>query len=150
MRSLFVTTGIIGLLLIACFTSACVSPFGQETPPAAPNATPSVNVGVVPVEMTPEPRLVSYSDAKARFKDSNLQSLNPFTNMSRIMFVRGGNVDGAGNAEYWIFAVSKGDTSELRIFSNSGWSVSPWNKPLNTQEIDLNKVVSPVQILKNL
>ena len=146
-RPLMIT---IALLFAMCLFSACASPLGsanqtQQAP--APNVTPNIDVGVVSVNMTPAMKFISFAEAKGYFKDSEMLSLNQLQKATRILFIRGGNLDGSGNAERWVFGINKGDINELRVYSSSGWTVIPWKNTISAEEINLDKVVSPKDLI---
>ena len=127
MQVRFIAIVVIAVLVSACLISACVSPFDQvnRTPPVPTlNESPAIDVGIVPIEIKPEPPYVSFEDAKSNFKDSDSQSLNPVQSESKILFIRGDNLDAAGNAKGWVFGVAKGNVNELRIYSSTGWAVA--------------------------
>jgi hypothetical protein len=114
------------------------------------NASPTIDVGLVPADLTPAPALVSFDEAKGNLKDSESLSLNPFLKSPRLLFIQGGNVDESGNAQRWVFGINKGDVNELRVYDHSGWTIIPWNATISSGEIDLNQVVSPDVIFKQI
>ena len=151
MRILFVTIVVIAVLISACFFSACISPFApanqtEQMPPV--NVSPTIDVGVVPLDMAPGPEYISFEEARGDLLQSDLLSLNSFQNTSRILFIEGGNLDNSGNAERWVFWVKKGETSELRIYDRSGWTIIPWNSAISGEEIHVDRIVSPGDIFK--
>ena len=61
------------------------------------------------VNITPIQNSVSFNDAKRNLKNSEALSLNQYQNETKVLFIQGGNVDASGNAERWVFGISKGD-----------------------------------------
>jgi len=145
-RPLMIT---IAILFAMCLFSACVSPLGpaNQTPQIPqPNVSPKIDVGVIPIEMTPSAKFISFDEAKGNLKDSESLSLNTFQKQTRVLFIQGGNLDESGNAERWVFGVNKGDINELRVYDRSGWTIIPWNNAISAEEINLDRVVSPTTI----
>ncbi|MGA2120756.1 MAG: hypothetical protein ABSG49_01785 [Methanoregula sp.] len=145
-RPLMIT---IALLFAICLFSGCISPLGpaNQTPQIpSPNASPKTDVGVIPIEMVPSAKFISFDEAKDSLKDSDSLSSNQFQKERRILFIQGGNLDESGNAERWVFGVTKGDIKELRVYDRTGWTIIPWNNAISAEEIDLNGVVSPTTI----
>jgi len=146
-RPLMIT---IALLFAICLFSGCVSPLGpaNQTPQIlSPNASPKTDVGVMPIEMSPSAKFISFDEAKGNLKDSDSLSSNQLQKERRILFIQGGNLDESGNAEQWVFGVTKGDINELRVYDRSGWTIIPWNNTISAEEIDLDRVVSPTTII---
>jgi len=137
----------IGLLFAMCLFSACVSssPPANKTPL---NVSPTVNMGIESVALTPVPDYVGFDEAKGYFLQSELLSLNQFQKGTRVLFIQGGNLDESGNAERWVFGVNKGDTNELRVYDHAGWTIIPWNNAISAEEINLDSVVSPAALFK--
>jgi len=137
---------IIALLMTISLFSGCVFPSApvNQTPEIPPvNATPTIDIGLVPVERTPDQAYISFAEAKENLVQSELLSLDIFPKPTRILFIQGGNLDKSGNALHWVFGVHKGDINELRVYDRSGWSIIPWNGAISGEDIDLDRVVSP-------
>ncbi|PKL57780.1 MAG: hypothetical protein CVV34_05730, partial [Methanomicrobiales archaeon HGW-Methanomicrobiales-5] len=121
------------------------------------NASPTVDVGIIPIEMTPSQELIDFNEAAGNLKDSESLSLNTFQIKPRILFIQGRNLDESGKADQWIFGINKGDINELRIYDSSGWTIIAWNNTISADEIDLDHIITPdnlfdqntVKILKN-
>jgi hypothetical protein len=157
----YLPPSIIGALLITlCLFGGCIfSPApDNQTPQTIPlNASPVIDVGVIPIEMPPDLELISFDEAAGNFKDSESLSLNAFQIKPRILFIQGRNLDESGKAGQWIFGIDKGDINELRIYDRSGWTIIAWNNTISADEIELDRIITPdilfdqnkIQILKN-
>jgi len=140
---------IIALLITVCLFSACISPFApaNQTPEMPPlNASPTIDVGIVSIEMTPNQEYISFDEARANLKQSELLSLDVFPKPTRILFIQGGDLDESGNARHWVFGVHKGEINELRVYDRSGWTIIPLDNDISAGEIDLDRVVSPTAL----
>ena len=147
----------IALLFMMCLFSACVSTSApaNQTPPL--NVPPKIDVGLIPIDPTPDSEYIRFDEAKGNLGESESLSLNVFPKKTMILFIQGGNLDESGNAERWVFGVNKGDINELRVYDRSGWTIISWNNAISADEIDLENVVSPetlfsqneIQILKS-
>ncbi|MDO9549772.1 MAG: hypothetical protein Q7J03_02245 [Methanoregula sp.] len=121
------------------------------------NASPVIDVGVIPIEMPPGLELISFDEAAGNLKDSESLSLNSFQIKPRILFIQGRNLDENGKAGQWIFGINKGHINELRIYDSSGWTIIAWNNTISADEIELDRIITPdilfdqnkIQILKN-
>jgi hypothetical protein len=136
----------IALLVTICLFSACVSPLSpasQTTQVPVPNATPAIDVGVMPLETTPDWEYISFDAVRDNFAVSEVYSLSKIQKKTRILSIKGVNLDELGNARQWVFLVNKGDVNEMRVYDPSGWTVIPWSNELFGDEIDLNHVVPP-------
>jgi hypothetical protein len=111
-----------------------------------PNASPSVDVGIAPINMTTDQNTVSFYQAKNNLKNSEPLSLNQFQKVTRVLFIQGGNLDESGNAERWVFGINKGDINELRVYDHSGWTILPWNYTISADELNLDQVIPPATL----
>ena len=136
------------VLVTTSLFSACVSPFGAADETRPVNVSPTINVGISPVDTIPEEKTVRLQDAITNFKDSVPLSLNTLQNEEKILFIRGGNLDASGKADYWVFGVAKGSDVELRIYDYSGWTIAPWNASVSAKEINLETIQSPETVLE--
>jgi hypothetical protein len=134
----------IALIVTLCLSSACVSPSSpaNETMPA-PNVSPAIDVGVMPFETAPDWERIGFDAVKDNFAVSEGYSLSKIQKKTRILSLKGVDLDESGNARQWVFLVNKGDVNEMRVYDPSGWTVIPWNNELLGDEIDLNHVVPP-------
>jgi hypothetical protein len=103
-------------------------------------------VGITTLNLSSDSSSVSFEAAKRQLKYSESLSLNQFEKETRVLFIKGGNLDGSGNAEQWVFGINKGDINELRIYGSTGWTIIAWNYPISADQIDLDHVISPTTI----
>ena len=142
----------VALLFTLCLFSACTSqpgPANQTSQVPTPNATPKADVGIEPVNITQGQHSVSFNDAKRNLKNSEALSLNQYQNETKVLFIQGGNVDASGNAERWIFGISKGDINELRVYDHSGWTIIPWNYTISADQIDPDLIIPPAILFED-
>ena len=78
--------------------------------------------------------------------DSEGFSLNQQQIVPRVLFIQGGSLDESGNAVQWVFGVNKGDTNELRVYDNRGWTILTFPNAIPADEIDLGTIVSPATL----
>jgi len=120
------------LSLILC--SACVS-----QPPA--NQTSQQNVGLVQIsERSP---YISFDEAQQNLMDYRPDPTNESTAIKTIYYIHGTNLDVSGNASSWIFGVRHSGGTELLAYDRSGWKTIPWNVSLLSEEIAVDRIVSP-------
>jgi hypothetical protein len=135
---------ILTLIVLAglAFCSACTSqPAANQTPQQ--NLSPVTDVGLVPVHVSQGSEFVSFDKAQGYLGDSESNSLNPNKVKTRILFIQGGGLDDAGNAQRWVFGINKGETNELRVYDHTGWTVIPFSGTLPSDEIVPAAVISP-------
>jgi hypothetical protein len=118
--------------LILC--SACIS-----QPPA--NRTSQQNVGLSQIfEGSPS---ISFDVALQNIREYRPDPTNETTDIKKVYYIHGTNVDGSGNASSWIFGVRHSGGTELLSYDRSGWIKIPWNAPLLSEEINIDRIVSP-------
>jgi hypothetical protein len=119
------------LSLILC--SACVS-----QPPA--NQTSQHNIGLAQIsEGSP---YISFDVAQQNLMEYRPDPTNESTAIKTIYYIHGTKVDVSGNASSWIFGVRNSGGTELLAYDRS-WIKIPWSAPPLSEEIDLDKIVSP-------
>lgn len=151
------TSIIVALLVTTCIFSGCLFSSDPDSQTIPLNASPIVDIGIIPIDVTPGLELIPFNEAAGNLKDSESLSLNAFQVKPRILFIQGRDLDESGKAGQWIFGINKGDINELRIYDSSGWTIIAWDKTISADEIDVANIVTPdilfdqnkIQILKN-
>jgi len=119
-------------ILILC--SACVS-----QPPT--NQTSEQNVGLAQIsESSPN---ISFDVAHQNLREYQPDPTNESTGIKTVYYIHGTNVDVSGNATSWIFGVRHTAGTELLAYDRGGWIKIPWNAPPLSEEIAIDKIVSP-------
>lgn len=136
----------IALLFSTCLSSACAFPSAPANLAPQINESHTIDVGLVPINQIPAPEYISFREVKGNLEQRELRSFNKFPNTTRILFIRGGNLDKSGNAERWVFGVRTGGTNELIVYDRSGWTTISWSGVISADEIDLDRVISPEAI----
>jgi len=131
-------------ILLAGLTvcSACTSPSGANQT-IQQNLSPVKDVGLVPVSISPHPTVVSYDEAVSQLGERESLSTNKNGTSTGIFFIRGGELDDAGNARQWLFGINKEGVHELQIYDASGWTDIPYSGVMPADPIILSKIVSP-------
>ena len=133
------------LLASLAFCSACTSqPATNQTPQQ--NLSQLTDVGLVPLNMSRGSELISFEEATSQLRERESNSLNPDNTATRILFILGGGLDDAGNAQRWVFGINKGETKELWVYDPSGWTVIPYSGTFPPAEIVPAAVMSPTQL----
>ena len=127
------------LSLILC--SACVSPLTA-------NQMSQQNDGLQVITVTAESPSVSFDVALQNLMEYRPDPANESTAIETIYTIYGMNLDGSGNATSWIFGVHHSGGTERLAFDKSGWVKIPWNAPLNSEEIDIDRIVSPDSLFR--
>lgn len=70
------------------------------------------------------------------------------TNYS-IRYIRGENLDLNGLAQRWIIGIKTQSTSNFIIYENSGITIIPWKSWMPKQEIIVEKILTPDELLKS-
>jgi hypothetical protein len=120
------------LSLILC--SACVSQ-------SSPDKAPQQNVGLAQIsEGSP---YISFDVALQNLGEYVPDPTNESTAVKTVYYIHGTNVDGTGNATSWLFGVRHSGGTELLAYDRSGWKQIPWNASQLSEEIDVDRIVSP-------
>ena len=123
-------------LLSLILSSACVlSPSG--------NQNPQQNEGLKQIIVPAESPYISFDVALQNLRDYRPDSTNESAAIKTIFTIYGMNIDGSGNATSWIFGVRHSGGTELLAYDRSGWIKIPWNAPPLSQEIDVDRIVTP-------
>jgi hypothetical protein len=129
---------VISTLIILVLCSACVS---QSSPQSSPDKTPHQNVGLAQIsEGSP---FISFDVAYQNLRDYQPDPTNESTAIKTVYYIHGTNVDGSGNATSWLFGVRHPNGTELLAYDRSGWKQIPWDVSLLSEEIDVDRIVSP-------
>jgi hypothetical protein len=137
--TIFVILSLISLILC----SACVlSPSGNQNP----QQNTQQNVGLVQIsEISP---YISFDVANQNLIEYRPDPANESTGLKKVYYIHGTNVDGSGNATSWIFGVQHSGGSELLAYDLSGWTQIPWNVSQLSEEIDVDRIVSPGSLFR--
>jgi hypothetical protein len=134
MRRNIPTIFVILTLIILILCSACVSQSSSDK-------IPQQNVGLVQIsEGSPS---VSFELARQNLGDYRPDPTNQSTDIKTIYYIHGTNIDGSGNATSWIFGVQHSGGTELLAYDRSGWKQIPWNASLLSEEINIDRIISP-------
>ena len=124
----------ISALIILILCSACILQ-------SSPDKTSLQNVGLA--QVTEESPYISFNAARQNLAEYRPDPANESTAIKTIYYIHGTNLDVSGNASSWIFGVRYTGGTELLAYDRSGWIKIPWNAPPLSQEIDVDKIVSP-------
>jgi hypothetical protein len=130
---------VISSLIVLVLCSACVSQPSQDK-------TPQQNVGLKQIIVPEESPYISFDVAHQNLWEYRSDPTNESTAIKTIYTIYGMNVDGSGNATSWIFGVRHSGGTELLAYDRSGWIKIPWNAPLLSEEIDVDRIVSPARL----
>jgi hypothetical protein len=135
---------ILTMILLAglAFCSACTSqPATNQTPQQ--NLSPKTDVGLVPLNMSKGSAFVSFEDAIDHLGEPDINTADSNSAATRILFIQGGNLDKAGNAQRWVFGINKGVTNDLWVYDPSGWTIITYSGTLPHEEIVPSSLMSP-------
>ena len=127
----------ISILSLLILSSACVS-----QPPA--NQTTQQDTGLT--QITEGSQYISFDVAHQNLLTYLPDSTNESAAIKTVYYIHGTNLDVSGNASSWIFGVGISNETELFAYQPGGWMKIPWNTPLHTEEIDVDKIVSPSRL----
>jgi len=125
---------VISMLIVLVLCSACVT-----QPPA--NQPSQQNVGLA--RISEESPYISFDVAHQSLREYQPDPTNESTGIKTIYYIHGTNVDGTGNATSWLFGVRHSGGTELLAYDRSGWKQITWNASLLSEEIDVDRIVSP-------
>jgi RNase P/RNase MRP subunit POP5 len=125
---------VISTLIVLVLCSACVS---QPTT----NQKSQQNVGLT--QISEESPYISFDVAHQNLREYRSDLTNESTVIKTVYYIHGTNVDGSGNATSWIFGVRHSGGTGLLAYDRSGWKQIPWNASLLSEEIDVDRIVSP-------
>jgi hypothetical protein len=106
------------------------------------------NDGLKVITVTAESPFISFDVALQNLREYQPDSGNEATTIETIYTIYGTNIDGSGNATSWIFGVRHSGGTERLAYDRSGWVKIPWNAPLNSEEIDIDRIVSPNNLFR--
>jgi hypothetical protein len=127
------------LSMILC--SACVSPLTT-------NQMSQQNDGLKVITVTEESPSISFDVAHQNLMEFWSDSANESSAIKKIYTIYGMNIDGSGNATSWIFGVSHSGGTEMLAYDRSGWVTIPWNAPLHSEEIDIDRIITPNSLFR--
>ena len=137
-RNISIIFAILGLLsLILC--SACVSQPPANQKPA--NQTTQQSGGLV--QVSEGSSSISFDEAQQNLMEYRPDPTDESTGINTIYYIHGTNVDVSGNASSWIFGVRHSGGTALLSYDRGGWIQIPWNVSLTTEEIDVERIISP-------
>jgi hypothetical protein len=127
---------VIPTLIVLILCSACVS----QSPANQPSKQ---NGGLKQIIIPEESPYISFDVAHQNLRDYRPDPTNESIPIKTVYTIYGMNIDGSGNATSWIFGVRHSGGTELLAYDRSGWVKIPWNAPLLSEEIDMDRIVSP-------
>ena len=80
---------------------------------------------------------ISFEEASQKFEEYKGTDKLP------VYYLFSRDVDSSGNATTWLFGVHPTTGTELLMYDRTGWKTIPWNATLPSEEIILNRVLSP-------
>jgi hypothetical protein len=123
------------LILIALILgSGCITQ-------SSSNQTNPQDVGLA--QVTEGSPYISFDMARQNLAEYRPDPATESTAIKTIYYIHGTNLDVSGNASSWIFGVHNSGGTELLAYDLSGWIKIPWNAPPLSEEIDVDKIVSP-------
>jgi hypothetical protein len=123
---------VISVLVALVLCSACVLP-GSENP--------SDKNGFSQVTAKEISNYISFEEAKQKFEDYSI--INGSAERLPIYYIFSRDLDNSGNAQTWLFGVRHSTGTDLLMYDSAGWKIIPWSATLPSEEIILNRVVSP-------
>jgi hypothetical protein len=130
---------VISTLIVLVLCSACVSQPPQDK-------TSQQNGGLKLITVPEESPYISFDVAHQNLREYRPDPTNESTAIKTIYTIYGMNIDGSGNATSWIFGVRHSGGTELLAYDRSGWIQIPWNAPSLSEEIDVDRIVSPARL----
>jgi hypothetical protein len=130
---------VISSLIVLVLCSACVSQPPQDK-------TSQQNGGLKLITVPEESPYISFDVAHQNLREYRPDPTNESTAIKTIYTIYGMNIDGSGNATSWIFGVRHSGGTELLAYDRSGWIQIPWNAPSLSEEIDVDRIVSPARL----
>ena len=127
-HAIFVISALVALVLC----SACVLP---------QNGKPPVNNSLSQITTQEISNYISFEEVKLKFEEY-ISSNSPVDKLP-VYYIFSRDVNSSGNAITWLFGVRQSTGTELLMYDRAGWKIIPWNATLPSEEINLDKVVSP-------
>ena len=132
---------VLALLSALCLTAACTIPFLGD----ADTSDKPVDVGIGAIDHGVEKSYVSMSTAQ-----SQLQEFIPGSEMDRgtipIYYIQGADLDSAGNAARWTFAVNRSTGLVLMVIENQDVTEIPWGSGFSDTSIHTGQVMLPEEL----
>lgn len=98
---------------------------------------PVVNVGLSQITTPEISPYISFDEARQKFENYYSAEKLP------VYYIFSRDVDSSGNALSWLFGVHRNTGTELLMYDRTGWKTIPWNATLPSEEVMLDKVISP-------
>jgi hypothetical protein len=137
-HAIFVISALVALVLC----SACVFPSFEEQK--------IQDGGPVQVAVPVESSRISFDVALQNLKNYQEDSSKGSESVKRIYYILAKDVDGSGNAISWVFGVNYGTGNKLLIYEKNGWTIfSKSNTTLPSNEIDVDRIISPTNLFSN-
>jgi hypothetical protein len=130
---------VISLLIPLIICCACVSKSSTDQ-------TPQQNGGLKQIFGPEESPNINFNMALQDLRGYQPDSTNDSNSIQTIYLIHGTNVDRWGNATSWIFGVRHSAGTEMLAYDRSGWIKIPWNAPQLSEEIDVDRIVSPSRL----
>jgi hypothetical protein len=129
----------ISILLALILSSACVTQSSpNQTTPANPN-----DIGITQISGSADSMYIGFDAALQDLLTYNPYSINGSTPVKTIYSIHGTDVNESGYAASWIFGVSIANVNEFLAYEQGGRTIIPLNTPLDSEEIDVERIVSP-------
>ena len=127
-HAIFVISALVALVLC----SACVSPFGEQKKQEG---------GLTQVTVPVASSRISFEEVKLKFEE--YISSNSSNKKIPVYYIFSRDLDKSGNALTWLFGVRQSSRTELLMYDRTGWKTIPWNATIPSDEILMNRVISP-------
>ncbi len=136
------------LVLAGCVTAGCsYLPFFSSQS----KEIPKINVGFTSANFSNGHGSYSFDDVTGRLPvvdlDAGNASRTNATEGRHILYIRGTDMDETGAAGSWMFAVRHANRTSLVTYDRRGETISDGSTGFTGQEIFLDRIVSPAQLL---
>jgi len=134
------------LMIVATITAGCSSlPFFD---PFQGKTAEKIDIGFSSLPMGPMHetyRFERLTTVLSGFEEEGNITGN-VTPERQVLYIRGLQLDAAGNAESWMMVVLHGSNTSLITCDKYGDTISPWNTSPRMQEIPMNRIVTPNEL----
>jgi hypothetical protein len=131
------TIFVILLLSVLILCTACLQSTDQRT---------QQNVGLAQVSEASS--YISFDMARQDLAEYPHDPSNETYRVKTVYYIHGTDVDDSGNASSWLFGVRNSYRTELLAYNQNGWITIPWNAPPLSDEIDINRIVTPSSLFR--
>ena len=132
MRKIIHAIFVISTLVVLVMCSACVLPGSEK---------PVVNQGFSQVSTQEISNYIGFEEVKLKFEE--YISSNSSNKKIPVYYIFSRDLDKSGNALTWLFGVRQSSRTELLMYDRTGWKTIPWNATIPSDEILMNRVISP-------